>query len=301
MAATARPIVISALLVTAPALQPPTVSMPHLDTDERARIEVPFEMSPRGHIMVEVSVDGGEAVPFALDTGAGITILNQARLGTLGVTERASGEVAQRAHGTVSLGRAEVDALSMGEAVFGGMEVGVMDLTDVEAGQMVSYGILGFDILSRFDVSLDFRNRTVALYPRADDLASCKVCDGEISTPFERAGGTHIRFDVTISDQSIPAILDTGSGRNGMNLLAAAAIGVDLPATIPGGHAPGLNVGAIHMGGGTLARNVPVGVIDLPAFAALGLADGPAILLGTGALAGRRVGISYGLNRISIE
>lgn len=55
------------------------------------------------------------------------------------------------------------------------------------------------------------------------------------------------------------------------------------------------------MGEGALARSVPVGVIDLPAFAALGMSDGPAILLGTGVLAGRRVGISYGLNRISIE
>lgn len=43
----------------------------------------------------------------------------------------------------------------------------------------------------------------------------------------------------------------------------------------------------------------PIGV-DLPAFEALGMADGPALLAGTAMLADRRVGISCGLNRISI-
>jgi predicted aspartyl protease len=268
---------------------------------EDAGIEIPFEMSPRGHIMVDMSVDGGEPVPFALDTGAGITVVNRSRLEALGLEERAEREDIQRAHSMASLGWTGVGALSMGDAVFEGQDVGVLDLTDVEAGQLDMYGILGFDILGDYDVSLDFTDRTVTLYPRAADLANCGVCVGDVYTDFDLAMGTHIQFEVSISGRTIQAILDTGSGRTGMNRLAAAAIGVELPETMPGGHAPGLRVGEIGMGSGALARETPVGVIDLPAFDALGVGDGPAILIGTATLAGHRVGISYGLSRIFVE
>ena len=77
------------------------------------------------------------------------------------------------------------------------------------------YGVLGVDILGRYDLVLDFANRRVALHPQADDLASCVVCVGEISTDFRRAAGTHIQFEVSISGAPIQAILDTGSGRTG--------------------------------------------------------------------------------------
>lgn len=264
-------------------------------------IEIPFEMSPRGHIMVDVAIDGRAPVRFALDTGAGITVVNRTRLDALGLEEGSEREEAQRAHEVVSLGRSDVGSLWLGGTDMGAMSVGVMDLTDVEADQMVLYGVLGFDVLGRYDVAIDFEGGTVNLYPHATDLASCAVCAGEVSTDFTLAMGSHIQFEVAISGQTIQAIFDTGSGRTGMNRLASDAIGVELPETMPGGHAPGLNVGEIGMGEGVLARSTPVGVIDLPAFDALGVGDGPAILIGTGTLAGRRIGISYGLKRISVE
>ena len=264
-------------------------------------IEIPFELGDRGHILVDVRVDGHGPVPFALDTGAGRTMLNRSRLGTLDLEERPSGQTVQRAHQTSGMGLVDVGAFSMGEASFGSLELGTIDLADVEGGDTTLFGVLGFDILGRFDISLDFEDGIVVLYPRAEDVGGCSVCEGELSVPFDLAQGTHIRFEVTISDQPISVILDTGSGRTGMNRLAAEAIGVELPPTMPGGHAPALRVGEIHMGEGSLARDVIVGVIDLPVFQALGVADGPAMLMGTGTLAGRRVGISYGLGRISVR
>ena len=264
-------------------------------------VEIPFVSGSRGHILVDVALNGQAPVQFALDTGAGRTVVNEARLAELGLEGRTSSEVVQGAHEQSDLGFTEVGALSLGDVAIGGLELATMDLTHVEADDMALFGVLGFDVLSRFDLTLDFANSTVVLHPRAEALDECAVCEGEISVPFTLAGGTHIQTEVSISDQRISAILDTGSGRTGMNGLAATAIGVELPAAMPGGHAPALQVGAIELGGSVLARGVVVGVVDLPAFDALGLADQPALLLGTAPLAGRRVGISYGLRRLSIQ
>ena len=264
-------------------------------------IEIPFELGPRGHILIDVAVNRSDAVTFVLDTGAGRTAINRTRLGALGLVERPSGDTLQGAHGRVAMGVTDVASLAIGDAAFGSLELVTMDLTAVEAGTMTLFGVLGYDILSHYDVAIDFGGRTVVFHPRAEELAACVVCEGEISVPFALAEGTHIRIEISISDQPIQAILDTGSGRSGMNGHAARAIGIDVPAAAPGSHAPALQVGALHLGDGVLARDVIVGVVDLPVFEGLGVGDGPALLLGTGALAGRRVGISYGLQRLSIQ
>lgn len=290
-----------ALLFVTPAIAVSTPPAQGAEPALQEGIEIPFELGPRGHILVDVVMDGHDPVPFALDTGAGRTVVNRARLGALGLDERDSGAVLQGAHGQVTMGVTSVGSLSIGEAEFGGLELGTMDLTEVEADEMTLFGVLGFDILSRFDVVLDFVGRTVVFQPRAETPDACAVCSGELSVPFTLAEGTHIQVEVSISDHPITAILDTGSGRTGMNGLAAEAIGVELPASLPGAHAPALRVGAIHLGDGVLARDVIVGVVDLPVFEALGIGDRPALLIGTGTLAGRRVGISYGLGRLSVD
>lgn len=264
-------------------------------------IEIPFELGPRGHIVVDLAVDGHEPVPFVLDTGAGRTVLNQARLSVLGLGDRPSGEFVQGAHGRLAMGLTEVGSLSIGEVALGGMEMATMDLSGIEAGDMTLFGVLGFDLLSRFDLTLDFVDETVAFHPRAEEWDGCAVCAGEVAVPFRLARGTHIELEVSISGQPITAILDTGSGRTGMNGLAARAIGVELPASVPGDHAPALQVGELRLGDGALARDLVVGVVELPVFEALGIGDRPALLMGTGALADHRIGISYGLGLLSVR
>jgi predicted aspartyl protease len=264
-------------------------------------IEVRFTTGSRGHILVDVVVNASDPVPFAFDTGAGRTVLHQGRVSDLGLVQRASKETVQGAHEESALGFVDVESLSFGGVALGPIELATMDLSHVESDDMTLYGVLGFDVFSRFDILLDLENETVEFYRPAVSLNGCAVCEGAIVVPFELVKGTHIAFEVTISDTPIVAILDTGSGRSGMNHLAATAIGVELPPTSPGRHGPALQVGEVHVGDDVLARDLIVGVVDLPAFAALGVAEGPAMLIGTGALVGRRVGISYGVGRLSIR
>lgn len=278
------------VLASSAAATPPTGSF-----------EVPFTLGPRGHLIVDVYLGGEGPFPFALDSGAGRTVVNRARLGPLGLVERPTGGIAQGAHETFDLGLADVAALEIGDVALDSLELAVMELSHIESPDMPLFGVLGYDVFGRWDLLIDLGAERVAFHPRAETESDCVVCSGDIVVPFVLNNGTHVQFEVVISDQSLTAILDTGSGRSGMNSLAANAIGVELPPARPGAHGPALQVGEMRLGDGVLARDVIVGVVDLPVFEQLGLAEGPAMLLGTAALAGKRVGIAYGLERMSVS
>jgi predicted aspartyl protease len=263
--------------------------------------EIPFTKGPRGHLLVDVVVNGGEPVPFAVDTGAGRTVLHQGRLSSLGLEARDSDQSVSGAHQELPMGLTEVESLRFGRITLGALELATMDLSHVESAEMELFGVLGFDVLSSFDLEIDLAKETAWLYPPARSLEECGVCKGQIEVSFELIKGTHIGFEVEISDQPITAVLDTGSGRTGMNRLAAESIGIELPPTPPGHHGPALRVGELHLGGSILARDLIVGVVDLPVFEPLGVAAQPAMIIGTGALTGRRLGISYGLKRLSVD
>jgi len=68
----------------------------------------------------------------------------------------------------------------------------------------------------------------------------------------------------------------------------------------PRGHGPvaALPTMEIELGEGDLRSAQPVAIIDLPVFETLGLADRPAMLLGTNFLRGRRLGLDYAGGRI---
>ena len=291
-----RAATLSALFLAFLALASPAAGAPPTGS-----FEVPFTTGPRGHLIADVHLNDAGPFPFALDTGAGRTIVNRARLGLLGLVERSTGEIAHGAHETFDLGLADVASLELGDVTLDSLELAVMELSHIESPDMPLFGVLGHDVFGRWDLLIDLGAERVTFHPRADTESDCAVCSGDIVIPFELNNGTHVQFEVVISDQSVTAVLDTGSGRSGMNSLAAKAIGVELPPVRPGTHAPALQVGELRLGDGVLARNVIVGVVDLPVFEQLGISEGPAILLGTGALAGKRLGIAYGLERMSVS
>ncbi|HSM13396.1 MAG TPA: aspartyl protease family protein [Thermoanaerobaculia bacterium] len=263
--------------------------------------QIPFTTGPRGHLIVEVALNGRGPFHFALDTGASHTVVNRARLGALELVERPSGHTGQGAHETIELGLADVSELELGGIELRSLEVAVMDLSHVEVPGMPLFGVLGFDVFGRWDLELDLASERVVLHPRAETESACAVCSGDLVVPFELVNGTHIRFEIVVSGQPMTALLDTGSGRSGMNRHAVRALGIDLPPAPEGAHGPALKLGEVNLGDGVLARDLVVGVVDLPAFVQLGVSEGPAVLLGTGAFAGKRIGIAYGLHRMSVS
>ena len=108
----------------------------------------------------------------------------------------------------------------------------------------------------------------------------------------------------TVDEKPVKALLDTGAGHSGLNSKAVAALGITLPpmpAGTPAGHGLGLQAGPVTVGDSTLVARATLRVMDHPIMEALGLANGPTMLIGTDQLADRSVTICYRLRRLFLQ
>jgi predicted aspartyl protease len=275
-------------------------------TDPVARLN--FELGPRGHVLVPVTVNGERAL-FALDTGAGSNVVAKRYAEASGSALPDHGEAATagaHAKGKGSLTR--IDTLGIGSIEARDEPALVMDLSHVEDPDTPLDGLIGRPLLEDYDVVLDFAGSTVSFYPQGA-LDRLGVGQPHTRSGMIEAADSHdqlVFLDVRYGDVGLTAVLDTGSGRSGINSAAAAALGIELPgraAPAPdhaGGHGPvaALPTMEIELGAGHLRSAQPVAIVDLPVFETLGLADRPAMLLGTNFLRGRRIGLDYAGRRI---
>jgi hypothetical protein len=162
-----------------------------------------------GVMSLPVSVEGAAAMPFVVDTGSPLTLVDPTKFAGLGIQ---NGDVSQ-----VST-----------------LDVGTLHLTDVEVvakspcGLMVCpatepAGLLGGDVLVDFAVSLDYRAAAAAFgsFPLPNKLAPPMMTGfaleggGQIVPPGMLAAmplpATRISIQVTIEGTAHPFVLDTGS------------------------------------------------------------------------------------------
>lgn len=267
---------------------------------------VEYTPSPRGHLLVPVSINGSEPLVFALDTAAGATMVTPALAESLALAEVPGERVATLGtHGKTENAVVELKSLTVGEAGVVDVQAVVLDLDHITKGDWRLDGILGMDFLSQFDVRLDFASNTVSLYTAALDRSDCAACpSGLDGVTFETIDPGFIILPATVDGKPVNALLDTGSGHSGLNGEAAAALGVTLPPTTesaPAGHGMALQTGPVAVGGFTLAELATLHVMEHPIMEALGLADSPAMLMGTDQLASRIVTICYGLGTLFLQ
>ena len=288
-----------------------------------AQAVTPFTLGPRGHVLVPVRLDGGEPLVFALDTGAERSSVGPEAARRAGLPE-VPGEAVrmQGIHGLTE--HAEVRCASLligepGDPADAGSDtpdptVTVEDLVlvafgldHISHGEFALDGLLGVDVLRRFDLVLDFGRHELTWAPRVDaaDDAADAATDGSASAPFETIAGGLVLLPVSVDGRPVQALLDTGSGHSGLNGHAARSLGVELPELPTGadghGHGITLDTGPLRLGEHVLAERPRVHVMDHPLMAVLGLADGPSMLLGTDLLAGQVVTLSYGRDRVWVE
>src|SRR5262249_79553 len=164
---------------TANASAPPgSPAAPVTWTGAKGRIELPFRYS-RGHVWVTLSVNGAPPAEFVLDTGAFNTCLDRGFAQSLGLN--AEGEhMAEGVGGDDTFGFTPLRSIrwstgGTGKAgVVRGVEVrdlgvGVIELQDalssVEWGRTA--GLLGYDVLSRFTLQIDFDRQRITLWDPA--------------------------------------------------------------------------------------------------------------------------------------
>lgn len=270
------------------------------------QVGVSFESSPRGHILVPVSINGSESLIFVLDTGAGKTFITPTTAEKLQLAKLpGEGVSTQGVHGTTTNPVVEIQSLAVGGVRVTDVQAIVLDLDHITRGNWRADGVLGIDFLKQFDVRLDFEKSVVSFYSAALERSDCAACPaGADGVAFETIAPGFIVLPATVDAKPVHAVLDSGSGHSGINLKAAESLGVSLPpmpAGAPAGHGFGIETGPVRVSETILAERAPLFVLDHPIMESLGLAERPSMLMGTDQLKDRSVTICYNLKMLFLQ
>jgi hypothetical protein len=261
-------------------------------------VPVPITIGPNHELLVPVVVNGEDLV-LQLDTGASMTTITpkvRARL-DLRKDEDASPSGTGAAGAIAGIERAWLDKTEIANVGMGGLHVAVLDV-----GGGVSDGLLGMDVLHMSTIEIDLAKNQLELYRRDDDIA--ELTQGLVGVPYTPLAGGQIAIAIHIDNQAATGILDVGANQSFANRLAAGdrndtarvvteTVGAD-------GHAwkfSAFGDVAVRIGGVAFVAS-SMFVADLPIFAKLGLANGPAVIIGTDLLAGRRIVIDPARHRV---
>jgi predicted aspartyl protease len=170
------------------------------------------------YVPVEIA---GAAKFMLLDTGSAQTVITSKAAAELGLKLRRSHIRLYSVTGSYS------EVMTAASIAIGALKGGSFDFQIAPANMLDAdpavAGILGADILSQFDLSLDFPKRKL-------DIISQNHCDGRVVywperplaiVPFERLRSGHIVLLVTLDGKTIKAILDTGASGSTLNRTVA--------------------------------------------------------------------------------
>ncbi|MBY8996368.1 MAG: aspartyl protease family protein [Candidatus Thorarchaeota archaeon] len=118
----------------------------------------PFEYVNDSHLVgVPVLINGQGPYNFVVDTGAGNTVMTPNLAELLGIEAKAVHGIARGVGGDVELKLAGLETLSVGSAQITNSQVVVLDLSKVSPkGNLIEYGIIGYDFLKNFETILDY-------------------------------------------------------------------------------------------------------------------------------------------------
>ena len=266
------PALIAAVLIAAPALAqdaaepdgPPT-EIVESGTDRFDRMTVP------------VTIEGQGPFHFMIDTGAQATVVTRALRDRLGLPTLGRATLVGMA-GTKEVEVVRLDGLEFAARVFDALESPLLEEAHVGAD-----GILGLDSLQNLRVLIDFRKESIAV----NDSAALGGNRGyEIVVRARRKLGRLIITDALVDGVRTAVIIDTGAQGSMGNLALQRRLrshreervtSTDVTGatvTAPLGYAKTLEIGRMWV------NNLPIAYADAPAFAALGLRDKPAMVLG---------------------
>lgn len=256
--------------------------------DDPAAIAQQFDIDRSDRMTVQVRVNGGEAVPFIVDTGAERTVIANDLARKLSLDAGPTLTLATIS-GKYQVNSFFIDTLSTTSVNLEGIEA-----PGLERSNLGAYGLLGIDSLEDSRVHLDFAHKTMDVLPSRKTRGKTKLENGMIVVSAKRKAGRMILSNARIDGIKVDIILDTGAQSSMANLalrdklrrrhITADYIPVKMKSV----------TGTILDGQFTQIRQIEVGglaITDMPmtfaenyAFAALGLNDRPAILLGMDAL-----------------
>jgi Aspartyl protease len=138
------------------------------DTDS---IVAPLEYY-EGHLYFRMSVNGSKPRLFMLDSGAGAHIIDDIHLESLGL-KSVGVQPGLGVAGSAEFSFANVTEMNLAGIVFKNQKVGVLSLGPMlrDAFRGIT-GIVGYDFLAHFVVTVDYTRHQMTIYPPSRDLAS---------------------------------------------------------------------------------------------------------------------------------
>lgn len=265
-----------------------------------------FGIDRSDRMTVQVQVNGSEAVPFIVDTGAERTVIANDLAKRLSLE---SGPILTLA--TIS-GKTKVNSFFIEKLTTASVNLEGLEAPGLERANLGAYGLLGIDSLEDNRVHLDFANRKMDVLPSRKQRGKSKLENGMIVVTAKKKAGRMIISSAKIDGMRVDIILDTGAQSSMANLALRDKLRRRHRTTdfVP---VRMMSVtGAILTGEYTQLRQIEVGgltINDLPitfadnyAFTALSLQDRPAILLGMDALKlFDRVLIDFGNRRVGFD
>lgn len=264
-------------------------------------------------ILVPAGIAGIGERYFILDTAAGQSVISADLRAAL---DLAPGDIkqleVQGATGAITLEVATLSGLSLGGLLQDDVSAVVADLSAFRAYDSLPVeGILGVDVLSRYDVAIDVPGGAVTLL---QDPASYPDL-GATNAGLDFHAGVQpgfVQFNAILDDEPVAAVLDSAARIGTLNWQAAGLAGLSAQSdavTPKEGGSQGIDgrgtesytasVSDICIG----ARCYPamdVKIADLPVFEVLGIADGPAMLVGAAFMAECPVLIAYSTDTLHL-
>ena len=253
-------------------------------------------------LSVPVSINGSGPYQFLVDSGADTSAVG---LGIARILKLPLGTPVML-NGMTS--RSMVDRFRINSLKLGPTTVHHLHLPALREVDMGADGLIGIDALSQQRLMMDFDKRIIKV---EDARIKVRALPGEIVIIGRRKRGQLILAQVRASNQRLDAIIDTGSEltvgnfalrdkllprmREEVSMLELVGVtGERVPVQL-------VIIDELQLGP-ILLRDVPIAFADLPPFKLFGLADEPALLLGTDILEKfRRVSLDFRSRKVRFQ
>jgi hypothetical protein len=201
-----------------------------------------------------------------------------------------------------------VDRVKVAQLTMGPSTIRNLELPALREQDLGGHGMLGIDALVRQRLMMDFETRVIRV---EDARVPIKRQPGEIVVTARRQRGQLILTEVHAAGLPLEAVIDTGTEITIGNLALRDKLlrrHRDKFATVKVTDVSGVTmdvqlarIGELQLGTITL-RDVPMAFADLPPFKVFGLANEPALLLGTDLLETfRRVSLDFHARKVRFQ
>lgn len=265
---------------------------------ERSLAHTGYRIAHGDRIVIPIELNGTGTFEFVVDTASSRTVLFdhvRARLG-LSVDPKATMTIYGMV-GEQSAIALKLDSLRIGDELLRGIEVA--DLPDPRHDDDEADGILGLDILERYDLLFDRGSETFHLYSRRTGLPHQVADWNQVRLQHQKLPTTPCAFwffGTLLNHSASATLLDLGAGITVINWQMAEKMGfhkADFPITqaseelrdVVGKSEPVILITELHIKiGQAYWANKSVLVANTKVFGLLGLDEIPATILGAGLL-----------------